>query len=425
MYGDFGRYVMGYAVHHFLKTTRRQAVPKEPYKHQFDARVARRWVLQRVKGLGWTSDSFGEYDDRRRDDRITDDEYKVERIGKKYQWIALHELLGFVSDHHRMRPDWGEEPHRYLGAWQINQRDFDPSAEPGSKMDTNNEEDEKSQAAPNSPLNQWMYSQPYANPFTNLDLLADRPAWVKSRPDEPSRLLTVKRANDSRTWMVLDGYWTWNEPRILRLRHGWDGRCEMWIHARTWLVNKLDLEGFLDRIRKLNFWGHGIRGISLGDGWIGEYPYGAAFAQARHWCEQPDELTNNDETLHVRATCDWDRRGGAIVPSPQLCDVLELSWSGEGATFVDPAGVAITANARVADAAETAPCVVDAERLRAGLTRAGLEIVWGIVGERHCWNGETMVGDVETQFSGVYTLTSNGIAGGLTIVEPVQLAVHP
>ena len=44
---------------------------------------------------------------------MTDDEHKVERIGKKYQWIALVRLLGYVSDHYHMRPDWGGEPQTY------------------------------------------------------------------------------------------------------------------------------------------------------------------------------------------------------------------------------------------------------------------------------------------------------------------------
>lgn len=32
-----------------------------------------------------------------------------------------------------------------------------------------------------------------------------------------------------------------------------------------------------------------------------------------------------------------------------------------------------------------------------------------------------MVGDVETHFSGVYTLSSDGPVGGLTVVESVDL----
>lgn len=421
IYGDFGRYVMGYAVHRFLQTEIDQPIPEMPYcSHEFDDRLARRWVLQRVKDLGWTGEAFEVYDDRRHDSRITDDELKVERIGKKYQWIALHELLGYLSDHYHMKPDWDDKPRIYKGAWQINQRDFDPSAVPGPRKTFAEEEEGQSRAPSNSSSSQWKYVQSYPDPFSDLALLADRSTWVKTRPDDPIRLLTVMQGADPRRWVALDGYWSWKEPRILRLRHGWEGRCEMWIHARSWLVNKGDLEGFLERIRKLNFWGHGIQGISPGDGWLGEYPYGPAFNEARRWCEEPDSFTAEDEARHITTSCDWDRRGGVIVPSPQLCDALELRWSGVGATFLDRAGATITTDAHLPRAGETPPCVIDAERLMTGLTCAGLEIVWGIVGERHCWNGERMLGDVETQFSGVYALTSDGVVGDLTIVKVVQ-----
>ncbi len=420
-YGDFGRYIMGSAVESFLDTIKEKAAPNDRRAVRFDDLRARRWVLQRVKELGWTGELFGAYDDRQNDYRRMHDEHKIERIGKKYQWIALHELLGYISDHYHMCSDWNGEPQSFEGAWQTFRRDFDPSAEPSTGLAMYNEEDERSQAPPPRSAVPWKYSVPYRDPFENLELLADRPAWVRKRPDDPIHLLSAQRAGDQGRWLVLDGYWSWKEPRILRIRHGWDGRSEMWIHARTWLVNKSDAPGFLGRIRKLNFWGHGIRGVSLGAGWIGEYPYGGAFAEVSKWCEEPDSLTGNDEVLHVRATCDWDQLGGPVVPSPKLCDLLKLRWSGENATFVGPAGVAITTQAPLPNAGETAPCVVDEERLQAGLAQAGLQIVWGIVGERRCWNGEKMVGDVEMQFSGVYTLSNDGLRGGLTVIEVIDL----
>lgn len=421
MYGDFGRYVMGNAVHKFLSMGREDPIPEQPYRSRFDAKVARRWVLQRVKALGWASDLFGKYDASRHDRRMADDTHRVERIGKKYQWIALHEFLGYLSDHHRMYLGWGDEPTPFRGAWQLGRRNFDPSAEPQPRLEYDESDEGESATAPSSPSTRWTYLEPFPDPFGDLELVANRADWVRSRPDDPIRLLTASRAGDMRTWHVLDGFWTWKEPRILRLRHGWDGRCEMWVHARSWLVSKSDADGFIERLSGHNFWGHGIQGIPLGAGWIGEYPHGAAFDETRHSCELPDDLTGRDHAKHVRTTCNWDVRGGAIVPSPQLCDALELRWSGENATFVNPANVTVSMGANLPGVDENLPCVTDAEQLRGGLQRAGLEIVWAIVGERRCWNGEIMVGDVELQFNGVYTLTEAGIKGGLTIIQAVEL----
>jgi hypothetical protein len=198
----------------------------------------------------------------------------------------------------------------------------------------------------------------------------------------------------------------------------------MWIHVRSWLVKTNEVEGFLNRIRKLQFWGNGCHCVSLGSGWIGEYPYGAVFAEAREYSERPDEWTKEDHCRHVRTACDWDERGSANVPSPQLCDLLQARWSGEGATFLGPSDASVATNAPLPNTSDTPPCIVREDCLRAGLRQAGLQIVWAVVGERRCWNGDKMVGDVEMQFSGVYTLTKDSIEGGLTVVETIQLPLR-
>ena len=54
---------------------------------------------------------------------------KAERIGKKYQWIAYHEMIALVADHfqyrERFRQDDGDQA--YDGPWQDHLRDIDPS----------------------------------------------------------------------------------------------------------------------------------------------------------------------------------------------------------------------------------------------------------------------------------------------------------
>ena len=48
---------------------------------------------------------------------------KPERLGKKYTWIALHELLARLSDNVEYREDSGGlEPTLYNGPWQFNRR---------------------------------------------------------------------------------------------------------------------------------------------------------------------------------------------------------------------------------------------------------------------------------------------------------------
>lgn len=94
---------------------------------KFDLKLVQLYVVGRVFELGWTTERFGEFDqhmpDRGRDPG------QPERIGKKYQWIAYHEMLAFMADRYQYAagPRTPEIGTAYQGSWQDNVRDIDPS----------------------------------------------------------------------------------------------------------------------------------------------------------------------------------------------------------------------------------------------------------------------------------------------------------
>jgi hypothetical protein len=78
-------------------------------KHRGYRRV-RRQVLARVADLGWTQAAFKDVDrmiGARSLSRSTEPD-RVERYGKKYSWIAYHEMYGLRS-RRRVSPDWREQ----------------------------------------------------------------------------------------------------------------------------------------------------------------------------------------------------------------------------------------------------------------------------------------------------------------------------
>ncbi len=92
---------------------------------RFNQLWARRWVAKRAHDLGWESDLFSRFDaDNRTHDRR---EHQVERIGKKYQWLALYEILARIADNLAMDPGYDGEMKAYRGPWQIYKRNLDPS----------------------------------------------------------------------------------------------------------------------------------------------------------------------------------------------------------------------------------------------------------------------------------------------------------
>lgn len=85
----------------------------------FELAQIQRYILWRVFDLGWTKDRFGYFD------RISVHDNgraasKAERIGKKYQWIAYHEIMAMVADNFQYLKDFREEEgaQPYDGPWQ-------------------------------------------------------------------------------------------------------------------------------------------------------------------------------------------------------------------------------------------------------------------------------------------------------------------
>ena len=95
----------------------------------YPASDARRWVFRRTISLGWTPALFGR-EDRSLGHGRGREGHKAERWGKKYQWMAYHELLARVADNYQpSRSYGGNEP--YLGLHQIiGEREIDPSLPP-------------------------------------------------------------------------------------------------------------------------------------------------------------------------------------------------------------------------------------------------------------------------------------------------------
>ena len=128
-YGDFGRYVMGSAVHHFVDSSRAAGETRGLGldRGEHDARFARCYIWQRIIELGWTPELYSEFESGLGYSGRGDSDKKIERISKKYQWIGLHEYLGHLSDSLLFK-QWGDENRPLRGAWELSVRDYDLDA---------------------------------------------------------------------------------------------------------------------------------------------------------------------------------------------------------------------------------------------------------------------------------------------------------
>lgn len=102
-----------------------QRVEEDPLG-EVDADWAGRWIAAQAIDHGWTPERFQTFERSR--SLSGDSPHKAERFGKKYQWIALHELLARLADnfHPSLKP-WNDGVTAYEGPWDWYGRDIDPS----------------------------------------------------------------------------------------------------------------------------------------------------------------------------------------------------------------------------------------------------------------------------------------------------------
>ena len=169
---------------------------------RFDVRAIQRYVLWRVSDLGWTIDRFGEFDRFYIGDhgRAAN---KPERMGKKYQWIAFHEILAYISDYFQYRKrDFIEEGERqYEGPWQESRRDIDPSltlrSTPGGTS-----------WGPHEPA--WWGEELYEAWCDDIS----HSEWLADTQDMPDigQLLEVVNPKDGSHWLNVNGSFVWKQP---------------------------------------------------------------------------------------------------------------------------------------------------------------------------------------------------------------------
>lgn len=108
-YGDFGRYT--------FQNYFRQ------WHRQLDYNDLMNIALKNIYDRGYDVKIHGEFDDRCRFDR--GGRNSTERIGKKYQWLALYELAARVVDNYI--PDQPDNEYYHVGVYSRVTRNYDPT----------------------------------------------------------------------------------------------------------------------------------------------------------------------------------------------------------------------------------------------------------------------------------------------------------
>lgn len=200
---------------------------KSGFVYRFSKIDAAPWICKRAYNYGWTEERFGQID-KHMGRSLDQSSPVVERMGKKYQYLAYYELLARLSDNLHMMPDSDTNvPPKYEGPWQINVRDIDPSLLIRKTMYDGWSDHGRST---------WWKPQ---QTILSKSEVEQRIKWLWSSEDIPSieGQLIVKDPYTYEDCYVLDSFWKTREPNDGTAVSSLPNR-EVWLRIRSGLVRR-------------------------------------------------------------------------------------------------------------------------------------------------------------------------------------------
>jgi hypothetical protein len=355
----------------------------------FDLKLVQRYVLSRVFELGWTPERFEQFDGNVRSSGRGED--KAERVGKKYQWIAYHEMLAYMADHYQYAggTNTKEVGTAYQGSWQDGFRDIDPSNVMQALADSNDKP---------IGIGTAVFWVPTGVP--DWSACASPQAWAQIKDDIPAprNLLFCTDAPSHGDWVNLYADLKWTMPRPAYEASYKDGRREIWMNVEGALVRRSDVARLNSKAVARRIAGSHINSNANYTIYLGEIGWSEA---AKHfldpyygylgWARDAQKegvsaISASQGYMRERGTYDCSLGSESIklrVPSAEMLQLLDADWSGIAATYVDRAGSGMvlafdpSANIRGPSA-----FLVRRERLIELMRTHDLVVCWVVRGEK-------------------------------------------
>lgn len=382
----------------------------------FDLSIVQRYVVWRVFDLGWTVDRFGEFDSISvsYSGRHAN---KAERMGKKYQWVAYHEMLAYLADNYQYRPDFGNTTETFQGAWQGWYRDIDPSCLLASQAGGMDLLDQKTSWWTRTAYEAW-------------DEDASHQSWLDAEDDIPAIEYILHTVNpaDSSEWFSIDNSILWQQPYPADVEPYDKPRRQVWIEYQAYFIRADDVDQFSTWAKGVDFYGrwmpqpHNVYHTHM---FLGEHTWAPAFEyfidsaesnnQEEGWSDTDDKCPVSllTASFHYNVEgggfdCSIDDSYSLHLPNKSFLRSAGLKWTGIGADFTDSQG-SLAASDPSAHEDGTGALLIRGDVLRRFLKVNNLAICWTVVGEK------TVAGFDGSQrlrfrkMSGAYILTDDGI----------------
>jgi hypothetical protein len=364
---------------------------------QFSLAWARRWVCKRAHDLGWSEALHGDFDRQARGGGRH--EHSIERIGKKYQWLALYELCARMADNLAPLPDH-DHPESLDRL-----RNIDPSLLAASTSDDGWSDFEEEDF--------WV------PPAPRLDVvsLEEALAWLNSDQDysDGADNIEVTDPEEDRRWLVLTGFETWGGGRKVMER-------QTWRRVACLVVKKADFDKAKALMSNFHFQGNDDIPSARSGGYrayLGEHPW--AWRIEDEGEDEPDEwipdwrprgVPLRRKAVAIRPTtasylaeasgydASISQSINLNLPASWMMDAMGLRLSdGLSIKYVDEGGVVRFMDPSVSRLGRSA-ALVDREAFLTLLEREGYVAIWALSGEKNIY-GDGLGGG----FGGRWTYT--------------------
>lgn len=355
----------------------------QPHKAEINTRWARHWVCKRAHDLGWTNQRFGMYDSQ----FITHDRHshRRERIGKKYQWIALYELAAQLADNRRYSGrDWGKEKTEYEGPWDYpSLRNIDVSLLASRTHYDGWREWDKTWWVPTEVV------------FSDLTP-EEQVVWLDLDRDKVNdeSLIDLLDPKSGKRWLSIDGHMRWSTKSSSDDTAS--SSRDVWFRLDCRAVKKADFKSAIESLSGTSLTDPGNMredSFSGSERFLGEYPWHPSFDEFH---EEEGAFKSRSGINFYPTIANYSCEEGSYdhslesnisfkVPSTWLMNLMRLRLAdGDTLEYLDNKGEVIFFDPCVRKPGSSAGVVAREPFLKA-LDKAGFVPIWIVAGEKNVY----------------------------------------
>ncbi|MGI1672037.1 MAG: hypothetical protein K6L74_17165 [Neptuniibacter sp.] len=383
----------------------------------FSRKWAQRWVCQRAHEYGWKEELFGQFEQHCSYGRGGGPGGgAMERVGKKYQWMALFEFLALLADNYYWIGNGYSdvESEEYEGPWQIHKRDIDPTiwARNSGEYKTYH----------NRQCTWW---QPYSFPFPkegDLTIQQDFLWDEKIMPPFPDLLERV-RPSDNTQWRVLHGFWSEHQKDrgdVIDAPY-----LDAWFRINAIFIRKGEFEALAKGMADSSLCDPHIVSCASNnhEGFLGEYPWHPIYSDVDGWRKADSAFRDQIVVDHFVPFCEYEWEDASndysldsslhfYMPSKELIEDLGLvrapgrwgNWyQGEAEVFIDPC----------LEEYGPAYALMRSDVVKQWLDEHDMEMAWLIGGEKQLFSSDSHQFYGRLVYSGLYKKEDEGVDGVL------------